>query len=396
MTAVDLDTVFAECPQYIDYSYLDALPVYVLLDLAVSDNPCDAAELLLSSLVFEPPPFDGLEGDQFVGIIDECPLEAQALDRFLDVLAGVDLDLAQRVQASVTPNNRCALGRAVIDRVLPPLSYSEAYALPRDVMLKLRRAFTSDDMVKIGATICLTYQSSQMIAAVADRLNQKNLSPADLQALGGDMCPVIFKVQLLGDFSVDEQALYDTLINVCGFKALDTSGSVRDATRMLENVIAGGADSRSIRAAIEADPQLCDSIAQVVTDYTPNPNTSATSPDVPPSLAQCPELARLLKNSLGTGYLYQWLLIFHSTDPCVAAYRYLYEGKSSVPPGKAAILPDCLDDWNTLRLADGTRLTSQSEWYDIWRYLDRPLDQICEPLDPDVASFRPPDAQRSA
>jgi hypothetical protein len=380
----DWESSFEACPALLDS--ISQLPAHLVLDLMYSADPCGDAESLLGELVFFTP-FEPLSGEQFDGMLAECPVQAAALADFLDHLAVVDPALANRLQNALTAADRCTWGQAMLDRRMPPVYQTIAMQSAPTSGLLMSPLLSPPEWAVIAAVECVEGYRSQNNqhygTHIAETLITLGFTEDKMTAYDTDMCRAIEMVSWLSDLNTHQlpagdQALYDHLVGTCGLPEYATPDVDNySALHLVSSVRQYMADPE----AILADENLCQNPLGTIESYAPLINVAGLDPSIPSSLRDCPQLVDSLRQSQPHIYTIYTILMGGPEDGshCGRLETYLEPGVSLWPP----VAPDCaiLDGMEVLgfELADGTIIDKDTPWHELIAVFDRP--DVCAPLE---------------
>lgn len=388
---------FAACPSLVDS--LLQLPPYVVLDLMTRDDPCGDAEALLGELVFASP-FVALSGEQFDGMLAECPMQAAALAAFFDNLAAVDRPLTEQLQTSVPAADRCAWGQAVLDKRMLPVDENMSFRFePRAGALLSPSPVTPPGWAVVAAVECFGQQAQDYAMGIAGTLVTLGFSESKLASYDTHMCSAIEMVSWLSDLSTHQlpptdQALFERLVGECGLNEYNPpTVDTYSALHILS-------EARQMMADVEAmlnDPALCENGLDGIYAYAPLLHVAGLDPTIPEALRDCPQLANQLR--LSQPHFFTLYTILAGPKPtgsrCSALATHLEPGVSLWPP----VAPECAvyegREIVGIELPDGTLIDINTPWHQLIAVLDRA--DPCAPLElpvhaltaslPDVACY---------
>lgn len=318
-------TVFDDCPN-VRTSLREDLPLYLYMDVAESDTPCETGQALLEGLLFEelPSPIN----QNWFGEAKDCPNDFLVLVDYVERVSRIDQNLLNDINEALnTTDDLCGVAQTIRRGQMPSVF--------AETVLQLELA---------GAAICNTrpdVRGVQTLASYAqhpayrdfDNDSEDEMPIALLQrgAAGDSMCAQYGMLNRVGSPTRQTEQFYQELVNTCNAPRLFGATSPGQESAL---VVTANLQRLNLNFETWQSSYTCDDPYAANTTARPHPVVDQRDADIAPGAAQCRPLARELQanhNRLTVGELYA---IFHAQDPCEEIQQFI---QFDVPP---LILPE--------------------------------------------------------
>lgn len=323
LAEMDYGDTFSACPELVDSASI--LPNYIIGYIIDAADSCDAARILIETLMFDDlftifgP--TGISYDTINTMLAECPARVPTIIDRLRSLYSISPDVFTTVAAAVEAQ-RCAVD---IDAALPDgfLTSGDGMAFA----LQDRCGMSLEDSVR-----------------VADRLIDSGAPDWSTQARFG-FCESAEALALTGPIDAEKRAFLALLEETCNFEPMPLGILLLNAAQ--ENMYSLDQlmdDIRRDGAAFCANPFA------YIEERNFSPGVAATDPYwVPPQLQDCPDVANRLREyadpETGSGISFGDLagILRNSSDPCAAGRTFLRTGQAPPPPADFTA-PECVSE----------------------------------------------------